>query len=141
MFHKMSTQEEQRQDRKPSITEFDRQLVDDIEKKTVSDCSLNELLMVLIRRGESNQNPVLIGSTMNLLKSLNGEFKRFHRFNGPRRDSGNERRDFNNERTHPMVTRSQVKKEKESSVEDTASDSTSRGTTRTQRKSNRKYND
>lgn len=133
MFHKMSTQEQQ-QDRKPSITEFDRQLVDDIEKKTVSDCSLNELLMVLIRRGESNQNPVLIGSTMNLLKSLNGEFKRFRHFNGSRRDSGNER-------THPMTTRSQMKKEKETSVEDTASDSTSRGTTRTQRKSNRKYND
>lgn len=130
----MSTQEEQ-QERKPSITEFDRQLVEGFEKKYVCDCSLNELLMVLITRGENSQNPVLIGSATTLLRSLNGEFKR-RRPNSPRFNN------FGSEhgRTHPMTTRSQRKKEEihDLVVEDTAPKVTS---SKKSTRNTRKYND
>lgn len=59
--------------KKKSILDFDRDEVSLLEHKKVSDLNLNDLLKVLIRRGEVNQNPVLGGGCKRLLKQINSE--------------------------------------------------------------------
>lgn len=59
--------------RKPSVLDFDRDEVAALEKKKVSEISTEELVKVVIRRGELEKNPVLFGGCGRLLKQINGE--------------------------------------------------------------------
>ncbi len=59
--------------KKPSVLNFDRDEVAELEKKKVSEVSTEELLKVVIRRGELEKNPVLFGGCSRVLKQINGE--------------------------------------------------------------------
>ena len=57
----------------PSVVDFDRKEVEAYEPKLVSDCGVEELLKVLIVRGENSLNPVLAGGCKKTLKQIKGE--------------------------------------------------------------------
>lgn len=61
------------QPQKKSVLDFDRTTVQGYEARSVSDLSNDELLMVLIRRGEAQKNPVISGGCERLLRQINRE--------------------------------------------------------------------
>ena len=72
-----------------SVANFDRTLVQALEVKTVSDLNIDELLKVLITRGENQLNPALAAGATKLLRQLHREVlhQRTHHFGGDNRDS------------------------------------------------------
>lgn len=75
-----------------SVTDFDRNKARELEYKKVKDIGINDLLKVLITRGEDVDNPniTLKNHARNLMKMLNGE--RIPRRNKPHQKGGK----FNN---------------------------------------------
>jgi hypothetical protein len=63
----------EQRERKPSVFHFDRDDVAKLESKKVSELSSEELLKVVVRRGEQEKNPVLSGGCGRVLKQINGE--------------------------------------------------------------------
>lgn len=61
------------QPQKKSVLDFDRTTVQGYETRSVSALSNDELLMVLIRRGEEQKNPVISGGCERLLRQINRE--------------------------------------------------------------------
>ena len=58
---------------KKSVLDFDRSEVLTYEDMTVSSMSNDQLLMILIRRGEEQKNPVISGGCERLLRQINRE--------------------------------------------------------------------
>jgi len=58
-----------------SVTDFDRSKAQELEQKKVKDLGINDLIKVLIIRGEDIDNPniTLRNNAKNLMKMLNGE--------------------------------------------------------------------
>lgn len=56
-----------------SIANFDRKEVDEYETKVASDLKIDQLLKLLIRRGEQQLNPALAKGSEKLLRQLNCE--------------------------------------------------------------------
>jgi hypothetical protein len=56
-----------------SVLDFDRTTVKNTESEKVSSLSIDELLMVLITRGETQKNPVISGGCEKLLRQINRE--------------------------------------------------------------------
>lgn len=76
-----------------SVADFDRNVVKAYENKNVSSLTNDDLLMVLIVRGEEQKNPVISGGCEKLLKQINRESL------GPRRgpyDPNYRRNNYNN---------------------------------------------
>ena len=71
--HANDTDSRNARPRKPSVFDFDRDEIAELEKKKVSEISTEELLKVVIRRGEQEKNPVLFGGCGRILKQINGE--------------------------------------------------------------------
>lgn len=61
------------QPQKKSVLDFDRTTVQGFETRNVSSLSNDDLLMVLIRRGEEQKNPVISGGCERLLRQINRE--------------------------------------------------------------------
>lgn len=93
----------------PSVADFDRNTVRELESKMVNELNMDDLLKVLIVRGEDQKNPVVSGGCERLLKQINrervgrgrgrgrgGRFRRQDEFNQRRRNKGRFGR-FNNE--------------------------------------------
>ena len=96
--------------RPPSVADFDRDTVRELESKNVSELNIDDLLKILIVRGEDQKNPVVSGGCERLLKQINrervgrgrgrgrgGRFRRQEEFNQRRRYRGRFGRKFNNE--------------------------------------------
>jgi len=62
--------------KKTSVADFDRSIVDTFEKKKVSELKIDELLKVLIVRGDKQLNPALSGGAEKLLRQLHREVLR-----------------------------------------------------------------
>ncbi len=85
-----SNRHNESKERKPSVVDFSRDDTEALEKKKVSELSTEELLKVVIRRGEKEKNPVIFGGCGRLLKQINGERL------APRRGGNNSYRGGNN---------------------------------------------
>jgi hypothetical protein len=57
-----------------SIANFDRKEVDEYETKVASELKIDQLLKLLIRRGEQQLNPALAKGSEKLLRQLNCEY-------------------------------------------------------------------
>lgn len=78
------TQQTQQTERQRSVTQFDRSEVAKLESSTVSSLTTEQLLMLVIRRGEEEKNPVLSGGCERVLRQINRERIARPRFTGPR---------------------------------------------------------
>lgn len=67
------TMEQEQQTTTKSVVDFDRDEVATYETKTVSDMSSEDLLKVVIRRGEMDKNPALSGGCERVLRQINRE--------------------------------------------------------------------
>ena len=83
---------------KKSVIDFDRTEVAAYENMTVSDMSNDQLLMILIRRGEEQKNPVISGGCERLLRQINRESINPHR--GNRNNHFRGKNNYNN-KNHP----------------------------------------
>ena len=86
--------------RKQSVVNFDRAEVASWEEKKVSELNTEELLKVLIRRGEIEKRPTIAGDCKITLKKINFERirprKRYKPFNKQKLRQNNEKRKTQN---------------------------------------------
>jgi len=70
----------QQHSRRASVLDFDRNDVAKLEEKKVSELNISDLLKVLIRRGEDQENITVRKECGVLLKKLNGERLRYNHY-------------------------------------------------------------
>lgn len=64
---------ETKQEEKKSVLDFDRNEIAPLEEKKVSECNDEELLKILIRRGEMKKTDTIFGPCKSALQRMNGE--------------------------------------------------------------------
>lgn len=67
------TDQDARPPRRESIAKFDYEVTRELDKKSLSGVSIQDILKVLVVRGVDSMNPALKHGAKDLLKKLNGE--------------------------------------------------------------------